>query len=519
MSDSLTKLSVIFDHAKKTSKIDASRKAWKDKAKDRKSKIADLKKTLRRQEQRRIARAAERVAFQRLLKENAELRALLAKNGRQLPPKSQQPIAYRTLCVLILRQGIVPFRSVPRILKIFQPLLQYPIKIPHFTSVIHWTLRAGVALITQVAPIAEPWVALIDCSIDIGTRKALVVLRVPLRALHQKGSALGLDDCECVGLEISPTWNGPRVCEALGRIFSAAGIPAAILKDGGSDLKKGVELFSQQHPGHPIQILEDVGHSTANLLKARFGKTRSFAAFLAIVSRGASRIRQTDLAWLLPPKIRTKGRFQGITEIANWARRVLELLGKKPRTGTSAEVEKLHQAFAGLGNLRPFLSSFFRACTVTEHFLKLMKNHGLNETTYREAQELLAPLSPRSTLRKGLSRWLDRHLTTFRALGMAHSTLPISSDPIESLFGKFKTIIQRNPHAELNRLVFVIPLLCGRHSASDIDQALAQCPHAQMLSQIEKIVPPTLRQIRAKKLKTTSISGPKTGDFSSNNSA
>ena len=503
----------------KTSKIAASRKAWRDKAKNRKSKIADLKKTVRRQKQRRTARAAERAAFQRLVKENAELRALLAKEGRQLPSKSQQPIAYRTLCVLILMQGIVPFRSVPRVLKIFQPWLQYPIKIPHFTSVIHWTLRAGVALITQVAPIAEPWVALIDCSIDIGTRKALVVLRVPVRALHKKGSALGLEDCECVGLEISPTWNGPRVHEALERICSTAGIPTAILKDGGSDLKKGVELFCQQHPGNPIQILEDVGHSAANLLKARFGKTRSFAAFLAIVSRGASRIRQTDLAWLLPPKIRTKGRFQGITELANWARRVVELLSKKPRTGAPAEVEKLRQAFAGLGLLRPFLSSFCRTCTVTEHLLKLLKNHGLNENTYREAQKLLAPLSPRSTLRKGLSRWLDRHLTTFRALGLADGTLPVSSDPIESLFGKFKTIIQRNPHAELNRLVFVIPLLCGRHSASDIDQALAQCSHGQMLSQIEKVVPPTLRQIRAQKLKTTSTSGPKTGDFSRNNSA
>ena len=58
------------------------------------------------------------------------------------------------------------------------------VRIPHFTSVIHWILRVGIAIFNQVSTITEPWVAIIDCSIDIGTRKALVVLRVPLSALQ-----------------------------------------------------------------------------------------------------------------------------------------------------------------------------------------------------------------------------------------------------------------------------------------------------------------------------------------------
>ena len=502
----------------RNSKIVTSRKAWKDKAKVRKTKIADLKKTVHRQKHRRSQAAVDQALFERVLKENEELRALLATGGHKLPAKVQPPTSHRTLCVLIFMCGIVPFRSVPRILKIVEPLLHSPLKIPHFTSVIHWALRAGVALFNQVVPLPEPWVALIDCSIDIGTRKALVVLRVPLRALHKKGNALGLQDCECVGLEISPTWNGQLVSEALARTFSRSGVPAAILKDGGSDLKKGVKLLSQQHPDKPIQVLEDVGHFAANLLKARFGKTRSFAAFLAIVSRGASRIRQTDLAWLLPPKLRTKGRFQGITQLANWAHRVLELFGNKQPTLSPAEAGKFRQAFAGLSDLRRFLSTFCHACSVTELFLKLLKTRGLNETTYHEAQELLARL-PAQKLRTGLSAWLDKHVLIFRSLDIANSSLLVSSDLIESLFGKFKTIVQRNPHAELNRLLFVIPLLCGHHSPEAIHQALSQCSHSQMLSRIKEIVPPTLRQLRTKKFKTTPLGRPKTGGFQNNISA
>ncbi len=131
---------------------------------------------------------------------------------------------------------------------------------------------------------------------------------------------------------------------------------------------------------------------------------------------------------------------------------------------------------------------------MAELFLELLKTKGLNEATYEAAQDLLAKLPARSLVRKGLASWLQRHINMFRALG--EGSLPVSSDPVESLFGKFKTIIQRNPHAELNRLIYVIPLLCGDHSPAVIDRALHQCSHAQMLSMLEQTVPPTLRQTR-----------------------
>ena len=135
---------------------------------------------------------------------------------------------YRTLCVLLVVGSIVSFRSVPRIMQVFQPWLWAPLRIPHFTSVIHWTLRAGIALFEQVSTLSEPWVAILDCSIDIGTRKALVVLRVALSALERKQGAIGPRDCECIGLEVSHQWNGLRVSEALTRIFAKTGTMAHV---------------------------------------------------------------------------------------------------------------------------------------------------------------------------------------------------------------------------------------------------------------------------------------------------
>jgi len=51
-----------------------------------------------------------------------------------------------------------------------------------------------LGLLKQVKPTQHDWAAIIDHSIDIGTKKALVVLRVPLDALSRRGAAIQLQD-------------------------------------------------------------------------------------------------------------------------------------------------------------------------------------------------------------------------------------------------------------------------------------------------------------------------------------
>jgi len=399
---------------------------------------------------------------------------------------------------MMVIEGTVSFRSVPRIWGVLKQLGWVQIQIPHFTSVIHWTLRAGMTLFNAVGPTDEPWMAILDCSIDIGTRKALVVLRVPLSALHQKQGAIGLQDCQCIGLKISPCWNGTLVQEALVDIFGKAGMPQAILKDGGSDIKSGVERYKETQNAPSVQVIEDVGHVAANALKAEFSKQSAFVKFVEIVRKGASRIRQTDWAWLLPPKIRTKGRFQGITKLAEWAGQLLNIMGGSGPFKKGSNVGILRKAFRGLSPLRLFLDQFCATCHVTEQLLKLLKVKGLNQATSSEAKTILKQLPQGSQVRNRLLSWIDRHLTIQRQLAIGQLPLLVSSDVIESLFGTFKTIVQRNPQAELNRLVYIIPLLCGTHTSTEIDHALRGCSHGQMLHQIQKTIPPTLRQQRYK---------------------
>jgi len=58
--------------------------------------------------------------------------------------------------------------------------------------------------------------------------------------------------------------------------------------------------------------------------------------------------------------------------------------------------------------------------------------------------------------------------------------LLVSSDIIESLFGKFKLLVARNPKAEFNRIVLSIVTLCGITTPEGITSALDQVKQSDL---------------------------------------
>ncbi|MCP4391300.1 MAG: hypothetical protein GY802_23610 [Gammaproteobacteria bacterium] len=74
--------------------------------------------------------------------------------------------------------------------------------------------------------------------------------------------------------------------------------------------------------------------------------------------------------------------------------------------------------------------------------------------------------------------------------------LLVSSDIIESLFGKFKHIIERSPKADMNRTTLVIPALCGKIDGQAIAQALAHTAHSDIQRWEQENIPDTLRKRR-----------------------
>ena len=405
----------------------------------------------------------------------------------------------RTLCTLLILQAVVSFRSVPRILELFNAHTSLNLPwIPHFSSVINWTLRVGLGRLKQVQPISQPWVAIMDHSIDIGTKKAFVVLRVTTDALNQRGSAIQLKDCECIGLTVHDSVNGDVVRDDLDKIFMVAGTPQAIIKDDDATLNKGVYQCSEKQL-NTIPVISDIGHSMANALKAEFETAEDYKEFTATMSHAAKRLRQTAFAFLIPPKLRTKGRFQSISNLGKWAERILGVFAVKGRAKQGSELEKLREVLPDFLQMRGFIERFARTTQVIAEVLEILKNKGLNKLTYKQCFQLSKTLPRHSKVKERLQNWLKKHIKIQQEV--TKHPLLVSSDIIESLFGNYKHMIERSPQADMNRSVLLIPALCGGRDEITIGRALSEASQVDLDKWDEESIPYTLRRKRQDFLK------------------
>jgi hypothetical protein len=138
--------------------------------------------------------------------------------------------------------------------------------VPHFTTGIGWTLWVGLYCLQQAqSSLNEQWVCIADFTMQTGSKKALMVLRVPLATL-MTGQALTLKQVKVIGLYLGETWNGERVKTVLGSLFERCGWPAQIVSDCGSDRKTGIVETLREAP-NGVSWIRDVSHFVANALK------------------------------------------------------------------------------------------------------------------------------------------------------------------------------------------------------------------------------------------------------------
>ncbi len=400
------------------------------------------------------------------------------------------------MLVSLIVEGVISYRSATRVLKIFQKNSFIKVDwIPHFSSIINWTYRIGKGLLDEVTKIKKEWIAIADHSIEIGRKQVFVVLRVELDIFLQKEGAITLADCECIGVKVSSKVTGESVAKDLEEIFSKAGEPVAIIKDNGSALNSGVEIYKKRYKSN-IKIVEDITHIVANGLKKQYEKTKQYQKYMKMLRDGATRLRQTDLAFLIPPKLRNKGRFQAISKLNNWSKKLIDknIFSKRGKAKKVSLLERLRIAFPNFKSLEPFVKNFIKTTDITNKIMKLLKNEGLSVTTYYQSMKLLKKLPKNSKIKKTLRVWLEKHIKIQKEF--TPYPLPISSDIIESLFGKFKYSLKRSAQSDMNRATLLIPLLCGNLDKQKLLNTLANTKHKDLKDWEEENIPYTVRKQR-----------------------
>jgi len=208
-------------------------------------------------------------------------------------------------------------------MKCFELFSQFfPVQVPSWVTIQNWILRFGLHELHKKRPSRTDWIWLVDSTIQIGTKKAFLIVGVTKAHLLKHGVNLQLKDVELLKLEVVNKLNGNIIYQYLENLSLSIGIPQQIISDHGSDLKKGIELFCNSHrkPTHTY----DITHKMALLLKGILEPCHTWQAFLNQCSLTKQKIKQTNQAFLAPPPTqKNKSRYMNLDELIDWAKKLL----------------------------------------------------------------------------------------------------------------------------------------------------------------------------------------------------
>ncbi len=505
----------------------ASRDAWRAKALDKQQrlraarvKIRDLEASRAYWKNRALAAqgggppaASEATPVGAAQEPDAAARQLL----RLPPPGHRHSLLVIQLTLQMFLGAGLGSRGVPRVLSLLAPWM--PVSLPAHTTVLNWVYRCGLAILLQPPQRREDWIYIADHTLELGTSKCLVILGIPAARLLETGYSPSHRAMQVLAVKVTTHSTGEWVATVLREVAERTGVPVQIVADHGSDLHKGITLFRREQTTDCVETY-DISHRIATLLKAELQPDARWQTFLAHCKRTLASFQQTDLAFLLPPRQRTKARFMHVDTHVEWAQNLLAyqergdfsavrptcvltvaardhlrdrlgvarvrplhvLLGHRHpdkaafceaiQAASDLQLTDLDDAFwdlADTGRAR-FLEGFAWASAYREDLAiyaqmmeqskaiqSVLKSEGLHAGVCASLQSTLAP---RTALAPRAARFTDRVLEQVEVQAAKippGATWLASSDIIESVFGKYKTFTARGPLKEIGRLVLAIP--------------------------------------------------------------
>ena len=374
----------------------------------------------------------------------------------------------------------VSFRAIGKLFRIFAFGMHLKRRMPSHTTVMNWVYKVGLYQLTKKKEKADDWVILLDHSIQLGPEKLFVVLGIRESEIDFT-RPLRFQDLEPLMLVAKTKWTGEIVKECLLQVKAQVGSIIYAVGDYGSDIKKGLESMEIKH-------VHDIGHKIALILQGIYKKDEVFQEFMSELAQMRKKLAQTKYAYIIPPKRRTKSRFQNIGMHMNWAVKVLRhIRGSKIGEGIREKiewVEKYQQLIEELSVIHAVI------CEIE----KITKSNGLTKRTVERCNRILKKL----TTEKGniVGREIAEYLKESISLLPEHDRILCSSDIIESSFGKYKYYLSNNCMAGITNLVLCIPAFTSSLEESEIKEALETTKMADIKRWTEEHVGKTLVQKR-----------------------
>ncbi len=383
-------------------------------------------------------------------------------------------------------------RAVPRVFAILYRTLDAKTVLPAANSVRWWLQRLGLYALQEPLLMADDWVLLIDHSVQIGTVKAGVILGIRLSEVPYPRRALRFEDMHVIAVIPVERSTGEIVDAQLEKATKRIGIPRQIVSDGGSDVKKGAAIFATRHP--ETVVTYDAAHHGAIVLKPRFEGDPQWTEYISQLGQLKSRIRQTNDAFLASPSLRPKARYMNLESLLKWSRRILELLDREA-DDSSHVGRRAESRYGWLRDYRSSIEKWSRWEATVRASVSYVRTRGLSLNSESELHHHLAQVAP-ELYDETLATELEAFVRESSASARSGECLVGSTEVLESLFGKWKTLERQESQSGITGLILSLGALLGAWPPSRIQAALAATPVKHVVSWCQENLPASVQSQR-----------------------
>lgn len=285
---------------------------------------------------------------------------------------------------------------------------------------------------------------MIDESIRLGQEKLLLILSIPFEKV--KKATLSFTDVEVIFMKGALTWTGDKIHQVITQLKQDYGFEVkSIVSDEDKKLLKSSRLLEVCH-------IPDISHAIATCLKRVFDNTDDFKGFKQLITSYTAKAVNQALSYLRPPKQRTKARFMNLNKVVKWAKKLLARFDKL--------TEKEATFFKDLPQQAPIISVLGTCLSLAQKIALPFKIQGLSSATLAEARQVMEAVDKSNDYVLAFSKELESYLTHYQTIVDAHpdSNIQVSSEIIESMFGKYKTKANNYALTGLTTLNLELPL-------------------------------------------------------------
>jgi hypothetical protein len=421
-------------------------------------------------------------------------------------PGSSFSIELVMLVLRIVIEGAVSMRAAARISGLICEFMgAHRFDGLSHASVQNYLLRLGLDQITNVPGSAcSDRVWIMDHMIAASSLKCFVVLGIRAEEFAGLERPLEHHDVDVLALIPTEISNGAVVNDQLQEISGRVGVPLAIVNDCGSDLKKGVELFQQDHP--QTISLYDIVHLACRLIWKRLGKEDRFSQYRQACCQCANKLRQSPLAHLKPPRPKTKARYMNLDPEIRWGRRALWLLDRVRSGNLTARQQKrlklqdVETQLGWLDEYREELGIWIQLCEAGQASSRVVRRWGYSSQTVPQLKAALG------TSETAAVQDLITELTSVVEQQCARcehqaGPLPGSSEVIESLIGKGKRLLGTSQNNNsLTGQILSIAASTVRFSVATLAESLRRCRIGHVQSWLKDNIPTGIHTARREDL-------------------